>query len=223
MGAEARRCAYRKCGKPLPLDVHPKTRFCPGVSTCRAGEHKLRVREGLVAVPHRRPPAPAFGARVRSVVIDRPAVMAYVDPPYPGCAYMYPEDEEVDHEVLIRELVRDYPDGWALSTGAAQLQQVLALCPAGVRLGSWHRQARPTEEPAGWEPVIVCGGRRTPESVVRRLECRAQKGWGLPGAKPPPFYRWVFGMLGLRPGDTFVEPFPGSGTGARTWERFQVD
>lgn len=50
---------------------------------------------------------------------------AYADPPFPG-------------------LAGEFPDGWALSTSAAALQEILALCPAGVRVCSWQRAVRPT-------------------------------------------------------------------------------
>src|SRR5215469_14724065 len=95
---------------------------------------------------------------------------AYADPPYPGQAKRWYGDHpdyagEVDHGELIARLERDYPDGWALSTSAPALQDVLALCPPGVRVGIWYR---PNSEPPGnrgrwhwsWEPVIICRGRR---------------------------------------------------------------
>ena len=49
---------------------------------------------------------------------------------------------EVDHGALIPRLA-DY-DGWALSTSAAALPAVLALCPPGGPVAAWHRGARPT-------------------------------------------------------------------------------
>ena len=57
---------------------------------------------------------------------------------------------------------REFPDGWALSTSAAALQQVLALCPPGVRVCSWQRAVRPTKSKrpiSAWEPLIASGGR----------------------------------------------------------------
>lgn len=52
---------------------------------------------------------------------------------------------------------------WALSTSADALQDVLPLCPAGVRVAAWHRGERPHRGAQGplsaWEPVIYFGGR----------------------------------------------------------------
>src|ERR1041384_41386 len=56
-------------------------------------------------------------------------------PPYPGKAFYYRDHPdyagEVDHADLIARLAAY--DGWALSTSAAALPAVLALCPPGVR------------------------------------------------------------------------------------------
>jgi hypothetical protein len=61
---------------------------------------------------------------------------AYADPPYIGQAKKHyshdPACAEVDHRALIARLVTEYPDGWALSLSSPTLQQILALCPAGV-------------------------------------------------------------------------------------------
>lgn len=43
---------------------------------------------------------------------------AYADPPYIGCAHLYPEKREIDHDELIARLLSDYPDGWALSASS---------------------------------------------------------------------------------------------------------
>jgi hypothetical protein len=63
--------------------------------------------------------------------------MAYADPPYPGQAKRYkqenPDALEVNHELLIRHLMDDYADGWALSTSSPALRDVLQLCPPSVR------------------------------------------------------------------------------------------
>lgn len=65
-----------------------------------------------------------------------PLRLAYADPPYPGNAWLYRGHRdyagEVDHGELLARLV-GY-DGWALSTSAAALPAVLALCPPGVRV-----------------------------------------------------------------------------------------
>ncbi len=92
--------------------------------------------------------------------------LAYADPPYPGLSRRYYGDHpdfagEVDHRRLIEQL--DGYDGWALSTSARALQDVLALCPPGARVAVWHRGERPTRSAGplnAWEPVIYFGGRR---------------------------------------------------------------
>lgn len=65
--------------------------------------------------------------------------LAYADPPYPGRAHLYEGHPdyagEVDHEALIEHLNgwKRY-DGWALSTSAAALRELLPLCPPDVRV-----------------------------------------------------------------------------------------
>ena len=89
---------------------------------------------------------------------------AYADPPYPGCAHLYPEKREVDHDALIRRLFYDYPDGWALSTNTPSLRELLNLCPPEVRVAAWVKPFavfKPNVNPAyAWEPVIWMGGRK---------------------------------------------------------------
>jgi len=211
-------CAWPACDIEFP--AYRRKAYCGG--RCRLRAHRAEVRAGKVALPHQLPPQPDFGARVRTVPIDHPARFCYADPAYPGKAHLYPENEEVDHAVLIEGLVRFFPDGWALSTGSDTLAGVLALCPAGVRGASWHRQFRPyLERPKGWEPVIFCGGRRTDECVPDAITVMVEPGWELPGAKPPGFYRWMFDFLGVDPRDTFVDLFVGSGNGGRAFAALQ--
>lgn len=165
-----------------------------------------------------------------------PMTFAYADPPYPGMAKLYRAHPdyagEVDHHDLVGRLVNDYPDGWALSTGAKQLQDVLALCPAGVRVLSWVKTWCPpmsVRVQFSWEPVVLCGGRswtkETPRTVRDSLVCGppahgfVQQGPDhVIGAKPPRFARWVFECLGARPGDALDDLFPGSGGVGREWE-----
>jgi hypothetical protein len=64
-------------------------------------------------------------------VPGRPLRLPDADPPCPGKAYIYRDDldyaGEVDHAELVGRLAAY--DGWALSTSAAALPSVLALCP----------------------------------------------------------------------------------------------
>ena len=163
---------------------------------------------------------------------------AYADPPYPGQAKRWYGDHpdyagEVDHAELIARLVRDYPDGWALSTSGTALQHVLALCPPDVKLAIWHVQN--AEPPGGratswhlcWEPVIIRGGRNCGNRPAIRnlLTCPAPTGFrrgDITGQKPPAFSRWIFGLLGATVQDDLDDLFPGSGAVGREWEAYIV-
>jgi hypothetical protein len=176
---------------------------------------------------------------------------AYADPPYPGKARRYyrnhPDyDGEVDHQALIEQLESEFPDGWALSTSAAALQQILPLCPRPVSRGAagggtresirvlaWCKPlAQPGGRPGplyGWEPVILRGGRRDASRAWPRdwlvgspdlFTLRRRPDGHVTGAKPRPFLMWLFDCLGARHGDQLVDLFPGSGAVALAWEAY---
>lgn len=167
---------------------------------------------------------------------------AYADPPYIGQAKRHyshdPNCAEVDHSELIERLVREFPDGWALSASAPSLDTIIpilnALCPPGWRIGIWvktfcafKRNVRPAY---GWEPVIFHGGRNpmnghraaipekngkqtTPKDFILAEDCIAepitlQK--GLVGAKPEKVCRWILDLLNVQPGDEVVDIYPGT-------------
>lgn len=98
------------------------------------------------------------------VAAGQPRRLAYADPPYPGKSHYYRDHPdyagEVDHAELVASLSAEY-DAWALSTSAAALQDVLALCPPGVRVAAWFRGERPNQQAQlpqnAWEPVIYAG------------------------------------------------------------------
>ncbi len=125
---------------------------------------------------------------------------------------------------------REFPDGWALSTSAAALQQVLALCPPGVRVCSWQRAVRPTKSKrpiSAWEPLIASGGRELATDgpqVVRDALAYGGRYRRFPGAligmKPPQCAAWLFAQLGARPGDQLEDLFPGSGAIGEAWRRY---
>ncbi|MFC5676055.1 hypothetical protein [Aeromicrobium endophyticum] len=80
----------------------------------------------------------------------------------------------MDHAELVRRLDVEY-DAWALSTAADALQDVLAVCPPGVRVAAWVRGERPNKDAQtplnSWEPVIYAGAiRRLPADATRRVE-----------------------------------------------------
>lgn len=165
---------------------------------------------------------------------------AYADPPYPGqAARLYGDHPdyagEVDHALLVQRLVEGYPDGWALSTGAKWLPEVLALCPTDVRVLAWVKTDAPpftVRVQYSWEPVILRAGRPYeggPRNVRDSLVAPSAGAMGagvhrepghVIGRKPPRFCRWVFNCLGAEPGDTLDDLFPGSGTVGREWAAF---
>lgn len=158
----------------------------------------------------------------------------YADPPYPGHTKrgLYKADPrcaEVDHAELIAGLVRDYPDGWALSTSSPALFDVLSLCPRDVRVMPWVKPFcayKPNVNPAyAWEPVIVHGGRtrhRGQLTVRDWVSANIMLKRGCAGAKPPDFCSWLFSVFNARGGDTLVDLFPGSGAVGEAWAAWQA-
>lgn len=154
---------------------------------------------------------------------------AYADPPYPGCADLYPEKTEVDHVALVRKLATDYPDGWALSTGSVQLQYVIGVCSViydcqgstrpPYRIAAWVKpfaNYKPNVNPAyAWEPVIWFGGRkkraRTEPTVADWVAASITLRRGVVGAKPDGFWFWLLDLLGWVPGDEIDDLYPGTG------------
>jgi len=184
---------------------------------------RKRARRFRQAVPPRaRSPRDASRSPGRS-----PGRFAYADPPYPGKAGLYDEAREVDHLELIRRLEADYPDGWALSTSAAALRDVLPMCPASTRVCVWRRRTRPTRSRralSAWEALLVAGGRELqterPQEVLDVLDYRGRYDafpGALVGMKPPEFAVWMFAQLGAQAGDELADLFPGSGAIGRAW------
>lgn len=157
---------------------------------------------------------------------------AYADPPYPGQARKHYSSEplcaEVNHRLLIGSLCADF-DCWALSTSSTALQDVLALCPAGVRIGAWVKpfaSFKPGVNPAyAWEPVILWQGRklgRADPTVRDWCAVNITMRRGLAGAKPDKFCAWLFDFMGLQVGDELTDIFPGSGAVGESWRLWQL-
>lgn len=152
---------------------------------------------------------------------------AYADPPYPGLSARYYQHEstfagEVDHAELVTSLADRY-DGWALSTGAYALRDVLPLCPPGVRVCAWVKPIGVSPATFGahncWEPVIVSPGRRLQPGKRDWLAAQpARRGGELMGRKPLAFCVWLFDLLGMVPGDSLADLFPGTGIVTRAWD-----
>lgn len=221
-GDSGRLCAW--CDRPIPAGARRDARCCGVVCRKRLFRFRRAIATGRV-------PA-AGGTRPRSteILTGRIARFAYADPPYPGKADYYPEAREVDHFELIAQLEREFPDGWALSTSAAALREILPMCPASTRVCAWRRRARPTRSRrplSAWEPLLVHGGRQLatdrPQEIVDALDYRGRYNafpGALVGMKPPEFATWMFQQLGAQAGDELVDLFPGSGAVTRAWELY---
>lgn len=197
------------CGKKLLL-LRSDARFCG--RRCRQSAFRAR-RLHVVEVVE--------GSQLR---------FAYADPPYPGKAKECYQHEptyggEVDHVSLIDRLTTAY-DGWALSTGAYALRQILPLCPPTVRVCAWVKPIGASSLTRGihntWEPLIVAPGRRLRPGKRDWLRAMPARGGGdLIGRKPIAFCVWLFELLGMLPGDSFDDLFPGSGIVGTTWRTIE--
>jgi hypothetical protein len=219
---DRRRCAW--CDGPIPPEARSDSKFCG--KRHRQASHRFSAPRRGVRRREASPPSP-------SEATHRPLRFAYADPPYPGKASYYPENSEVDHGWLIAGLCAGWPDGWALSTSAAALPDVLAICVelrATVRVAVWvkgPRRVRSRRALNAYEPVVLSGGRHLPTERTQELvdvldyrgRYRAFPG-ALIGAKPPQFSSWLFAMLGAQPGDELADLFPGSGAVSLAWQRY---
>lgn len=149
------------------------------------------------------------------------ARFAYADPPYPGMAHRYPEKTEVDHADLIARLDVEF-DGWALSTHVPGLRVVIPLLPPRARVCAWVKPWafwKPNVMLGyAWEPVIVAPIRNAAYGMRDWVPASATRERAVVGAKPDEFSYWLFGALGARDGDEFVDLYPGSGAVGRAWD-----
>lgn len=152
-------------------------------------------------------------------------IFAYADPPYLGCAKLYPEHPDADrfnkaqaHIDLMTMMDSEY-DGWALSCSAPSLRFLLPEAPTGSRVAAWVKPfaafKRNVRIAYTWEPVIFKPGRDSSKlgAPVGRdhLSESITLKKGLTGAKPERFAEWVLILLGYVPGDQLVDLFPGTG------------
>jgi hypothetical protein len=208
-------CAW--CRGPIPAGARRDSVCCS--KRCRQARHRFGRAAG----------------RALAAAAVVPLRLAYADPPYPGNAHLYrghPDYAgEVDHATLIARLAAY--DGWALSTSAAALPSVLALCPPDVRIAAWHRGPRVASswQPlAAWEPVIYIPGRPVDpirgarsDSLVHGVAAMTTLSGRVVGTKPAAVCRWIFDLLGAAPGDTLDDLFPGSGAVTRAWAVYTAD
>lgn len=196
----------RWCRRELPT-TDSRAVYCS--TRCRQTAFRLRRRAALDAAP------------------ITPGTFCYADPPYPGLSKRYYGREqsyagEVDHRALIASLEASAYAGWALSTSARSLGDVLPLCPPGARVCAWIKPHGVSSKTRGlhnvWEPLIVVTSRHLRPGVPDALRALPARGGGeLMGRKPLAFAAWLFACLGMRPGDTLVDLYPGTGVIGRAW------
>ncbi len=201
------------CRGRISAAARRDSRFCS--RKCRQAAWRARVYSSA-----RTSAAPAAGETFPCLSF------AYADPPYPGTAKKYygKQDNfggEVDHRKLIAGLIEDY-DGWALSTSARSLRDILPLCPPEVRVCAWVKPGGAPPATRGlhnvWEALIVLQGRRLRPGRRDAIYIHpARFGGELPGRKPLKFCAWLFGAMGMLPGDQLDDLFPGSGIVSRAW------
>lgn len=153
---------------------------------------------------------------------------AYADPPYIGQAKKHYNSEEVNHQKLINRLVKEYPDGWALSCSSPSLHKIIPMLNSSCRIMAWVKpfcSFKPFVNPAyAWEPVIVYGGRkrgRQKQTVRDFISCNITLKKGLSGAKPKDFCYWLFEILGMEKEDTLDDLFPGTGIVTRALKEWK--
>lgn len=222
-----------KCDWCREVEVSIRARFCG--RKCRQSAFRLRRRIGRAeAVEVDLVPTTPGGSEFKlPSSIDRwttqpkPLRFAYADPPYPGMARRFYGDRpefkgEVDHVALLASLTAGAYAGWALSTSAKALRDLLPLCPPEARVCAWVKPHGAAPATFGlhnvWEPVIVVQGRRLRPGRRDALWAHAARGGGeLPGRKPIAFCAWLFDALGMLPGDSLDDLFPGTGIVSRSW------
>ena len=167
--------------------------------------------------------------------------VAYADPPYIGQAKRHYGKHsdfrgEVNYKQLVDRLIREFPDGWALSLSAQTLQHVLNFCPA-VRVLVWvkryHGMLPGIRLQYCWEPVLLYGCRQSPhrtgETTVRDWVLANPEGFTfrtMPadhviGKKPREFCYWLFDVMDLEASDELVDLFPGTGAVAHHWSQWK--
>lgn len=158
---------------------------------------------------------------------------AYADPPYfKQGKKRYGEfhdeahiwDSKGAHLDLVKRLLDEYPDGWALSCNPANLNWMLV--DEEIRVCAWTKtfhQIRPTTVQFAWEPVLLYRGRKDHKRkpMVRDwISGVATKRKGLPGAKPDYFNDWILSLLNYQDGDVIDDLFPGTNGMAEAVNRF---
>lgn len=208
-GSSKRLCRW--CRLEIPTTARRDAKACG--RKCRQTAWRLRRRSST-------------GDGSAGAAAPGPLRFAYADPPYPGTAKKFYRKEptyagEVNHVDLISALCNGY-DGWALSTSARALRDILPLCPQDARVCAWVKPHGVPPATYGlhntWEALIVVQGRRLRPGRADWLRALpARRGGTLPGRKPLAFCAWLFDCLGILPGDEFVDLYPGTGIVGRAF------
>jgi hypothetical protein len=212
-----RRCDW--CSGPINSGARKDARF--DKDSCRKAAFRIKRR---------------YGIEGRSIeersLFDRPMRFAYADPPYPGLARYYRREKdfagEVDHARLLEVLQTSGFDGWALSTSADALREILPLCPRAIKVLPWVKPIGVDRRGYGlhrtWEPLFVVPGRALRPGFRDFLSAHpARSGGKLWGRKPLAFCGFLFRALGMLPGDELVDFFPGSRIVGRAWREISAN
>lgn len=141
--------------------------------------------------------------------------IAYADPPYAGQSKKHYGGEEVDFAKLLQEL--EPFDSWAMSIHQNQIRDLAPILPKKTRIAVWCKPyttfKKGVNPSYAWEPVLFKANPRSSKQKFCHdfLVCSPVMRAKIVGQKPMEFCLWVFEMLGLKPGDDFVDMFPGSG------------
>lgn len=137
-------------------------------------------------------------------------------------------DNPATHANLIKRLEQDF-EAWAMSLSEPSLRTILPMTAEHVRVMAWCKpwcSFKPgyKQPHHAWDPVLVKCGRK----IERRLHgvrdymvAPIAMQTGFFGAKSLQFCFWIFEILNARPGDDFVDLFPGSGAVSRAWDEWQ--
>jgi hypothetical protein len=158
--------------------------------------------------------------------------IGYADPPYIGCAHLYPENREVNHAALMSRLEAEY-DGWVLHA-AATAESMAVIAPLvrfyGARWCAWVKGFAAFKKNVSvayaWEPVIIKAARKPVVSGRMVMRDWIQESItlerGLTGAKPERVCHWAFELVGAERGDELVDLYPGTGAVTRAWDTWRT-
>lgn len=158
-----------------------------------------------------------------------------LDPPYPNKAYHYRNHADYGGEVPLIDVFEQTRglDGWVIATSGESegLQAAVVLahqlgiaCEVSIWVKGDRPQARSSTR-AAFEAVLYKSARPWPregsgvdtlvwpEALVCGKATRTSDPRRVIGAKPGPWWDWVFTLMGAAPNDDFTDFYPGSNRG----------